>query len=195
MTIEYRMVNAAFRSLGALQKMVDEEAAGGRVVHGAGPFYIFLGREPGVPRTHQVARVLFRSAQWTHSLADNEARSGWTLATVGPSFAVFTKPPGEVEPAPVRYRVRDIALMTPGGIKALLDREGRDGWMVRGLTAGAAVLVKPTAGADPVVHELEGTLLRTAGMTQRLLDERAAAGWRLACASRLFLVFSRLAPE
>jgi len=197
MAIEYKLVNAAFKSLVRMQQQVDEEAAEGWVVEGAGPFYVFLAREKGVERDHQVARVLFHDTDWAIRLAQERAQEGWRMVALGPTFAVFTRPRvrGPEDAPPLRYRARGIGLMTPGGLRTLLAAEGRDGWKVRAMTTGAALFEKPSAGANPVEHALDGTLLRTAGMTERLLEERAAEGWRLACASRLFLAFAREAEE
>ena len=191
MAIEYQLINTTFKSRGRLQEIVDTAAGDGWVVHASGPFYMFLGREAGVKRDHQVARVLLHDTSWVIKLADDRAKEGWTLSALGPSFAFFTRPPAPVETPLLRYHARGIALLTPGGIRALLHKEGRDGWKVRAMTAGNALLEKPSSGANPVEHVLDGTLLRTAGMTERLLQERAAAGWRLTCASRLFLAFAR----
>jgi hypothetical protein len=195
MPTEYRMINATFRSLVWLQAMLDEEGQAGWTAHAHGAFYLFLGRDGERPQEHRVARVLFHSSDWAQRLAELQAQEGWFLTALGPGFVYFAREKDAAGPAPVRYRTRTIALMTPGGIRALLEREGRDGWTVRGLTAGAAMFSKPTAGADPVEHALDATLLRTAGTTQQLLDERAREGWRLTCASRLFLAFARPAVD
>lgn len=191
MAIEYKLVNSSFKSMGRMQDLVDQEAGDGWVVHASGPFYVFLGREAGVKRAHQVARVLFHDTDWVIRLADERAREGWTLSALGPSFAFFTRPPETTEPVALRYHARGIGLMTPGGIRSLLQKEGRDGWKVRGMTANSALFEKPSSGANPVEHVLDGTLLRTSGMTARLLAERGEAGWHLTCASRLFLAFAR----
>ena len=195
MPTEYKLANATFKSMGRMQELVDAEAAQGWVVHAAGPFYIFLGRDPDIQRQHQVARVLFHDTDWVIRLANERAAQGWTLAALGPSFAFFTRPKSSVEPTSLRYHARSIGLLTPGGIRTLLQKEGRDGWIVRAMTAGSALFEKPSSGANTIDHALDGTLLRTAGMTERLLNERAAGGWRLTCASRLFLAFAKAVEE
>lgn len=191
MAIEYKLINTTFSSLSGLQGRVNQEAGDGWVVQASGPFYMFLGREAGLTREHQVARVLFSDTDWVIRFANEHAKEGWSLSALGPSYAFFTRPRGAVEPVEMRWRARGIGLLTPGGIRELLRKEGRDGWKVRGMTAGSAVFEKPTSGANPVEHLLEGTLLKTAGMVERLCAERGAEGWRLACASRLFLAFAR----
>ena len=195
MGIEYKLLNAAFKSLGGMQSQLEQEAAQGWSVQAAGPFYVFLARDGGPEREQQVARVLFHDTDWAIRLAQERAAEGWTLAALGPSFAFFSRPKGSTVPTTLRWHGRPIGLMTPGGIRTLLTSEGRDGWTVRAMTTSAALFEKPSSGANPVEHTLDGTLLRTAGMTERLLEERAAAGWRLACAGRLFLAFSREVPE
>lgn len=191
MAIAYKLTNATFKSIGQLQALLEQEARDGWTIQGAGPFYLFMAREAGPPREVQVARVLLATMDFSRKLAEHQAQQGWALAALGPSHVYFVREPGKAEPLPLRYRSRSIALMTPGGVRDLLQKEGRDGWTARALTAGSALLSKPSAGAEPIEHALDGTLLRTAGMTQRLLEERAAQGWRVACVSRLFVVFYR----
>lgn len=191
MAIEYKLINTAFKTWGGMQAQVDLDARDGWVVCASGPFYTFQAREPGMQCEHHVARVLFADASWIIKLADEHAKVGWILSALGPSYAFFARPAGATEPTSLRYKGRGISLLTPGGIRALLQKEGRDGWKVRGMSAGSALFEKPSSGANPVEHVLDGTLLRTAGMVERLLVERSQAGWRLTCASRLFLSFAR----
>lgn len=191
MAIEYKLINSSFKSVGRMQQQIDLEAIDGWVVHASGPFYTVLGREPGVKRQHQVARVLFHDFDWAIRLIDERAKEGWTLAALGPNFAFFARVPDSQAPSDLRHHERSIGMMTPGALRELLKKEGHDGWTLRAMTTSHALFAKPSSGANVVEHELEAILLRTAAMTERLLAEKAEAGWRVACASRLFIAFSR----
>ena len=191
MNYEYKLVNVAFRSIARITALLEEEGKGGWEIHGAGPFYMFFGRTDQTPRTHQVAPILFKTADAALKLIEEQTAQGWRFAALSPSQIFFTKaldPDPALAPA---YWQESIALMTPGAIRLRLGTVGEGGWALRALTASHALYERTKGGPAKVDHVLEGVGLRTAGMVQALVEERAREGWRVACASRLFLAFTR----
>lgn len=194
MPFEYKLINVAFRSIARVSGILDEEGRGGWEIHGAGPFYLFVARQDGQPRAHQVAPILFKSADAALKLIEEQTAQGWRFAALSPSQIFFTKaldPDPALAPA---YWQESIALMTPGAIRQRLRTVGEGGWSLRALTASHALYERFKGGPAVVQHELDGVALRTAGMVAALVEERAREGWRVACASRLFLAFTRPAP-
>lgn len=194
MPFEYKLVNVAFRSLARVGGVLDEEGRAGWEIHGAGPFYMFLARQDDRPRTHQVAPILFKSADAALKLVEEQTARGWRFAALSPSQIFFTKAlEADAALAPA-YWQDSIALMTPGAIRQRLRTAGEGGWSLRALTSSHALYERVKDGPAVIQHELDGVALRTAGMVASLVEERAREGWRVACASRLFLAFTRPVP-
>lgn len=194
MSYEYKLENMAFKSVARVAAALEPEGQAGWEIHGAGPFYMFLARQDKLPRQHQVAPILFKAADAALKLVEEQTANGWRFASLSPSQIFFTR---ALDPDPAHapaYFQESISLMTPGAIRQRMRTVGAEGWALRALTGSHALYERTKGSTAAVEHVLEGVLLRTAGMVQTLVEERAREGWRVACASRLFIAFTRAAP-